>query len=174
MTLFEGYMSKTRGGNAAFIAQQRSERDDRFKVPQPGLSQARQYEPYPSGSRGPGEYVPYAAQAQYSGIPQSFPMAQQYYPQFSQANPAYVPKEMSASFLTAESAGYGHTQADVYRSATHQQMPSGAATSQSGLSHSGQTSSYTSTFPLPPGMSFQPQNPLGQSSASQEGYDPSK
>ncbi|KAI3318861.1 hypothetical protein HD806DRAFT_511181 [Xylariaceae sp. AK1471] len=173
MTLFEGYMNKTRGGSAAFIAQQRSERDDRFKTPQPGLTRDQQYEIYSTSNRELGDYTPYPNRPQYSGLSQPYPMTQQYPQHFTQSDPVHGPPGTSAPFVTAESAGHVHAQAELYRSATHQQMPSGVSPLQPGLGHSGQASSYTATGLPPPGMSFQPRDQFTGSSTGRQGYEPS-
>ncbi|KAI0854929.1 hypothetical protein F4860DRAFT_520354 [Xylaria cubensis] len=123
MTLFEGYMNKTRGGSATFIAKRRSERDDRFNTSQSRASRDKPYEVSPTSGHGIGGYMPYPNRArtpQYSGIPQAYPVTQ-HYPQYpSPSGPAQGPMGMSSPYMSAESAGRVSAQTEFYGHATHQ------------------------------------------------------
>ncbi|KAK8113385.1 hypothetical protein PG984_013911 [Apiospora sp. TS-2023a] len=79
MTLFEGYMVKTKGGDDAFMARERGDRYDQFTPQDPkgwGRAQTQASEPDPFGpfsSRGIGGYRPYqntATAPQQPGWPQ--------------------------------------------------------------------------------------------------------
>ncbi|KAK8065118.1 hypothetical protein PG997_011865 [Apiospora hydei] len=65
MTLFEGYMAKTKGGDGGFIAEQRGERYDRFQTPDARRREGTRPEaietnPFnPNGRPGNGGYHPY-------------------------------------------------------------------------------------------------------------------
>ncbi|KAI0401647.1 hypothetical protein F4802DRAFT_579320 [Xylaria palmicola] len=177
MTLFEGYMNKTRGGSATFIAKQRSERDDRFKSPQPGDRRDKFYEAAPAGGYGAGGYMPYPNRPrtpQYSGIPQQpYPMAQQHYPQHPGPSvSAQRPLGMSAPYLTTEAAGHIATQTEFYGQTTHQHAPGVVPvhphTGQGALD---QPRTYTTGVPPPPGMPFPPQDRFTGGGAGLPGHE---
>ncbi|KAJ8131176.1 hypothetical protein O1611_g2450 [Lasiodiplodia mahajangana] len=171
MTLFEGYMNKTRGGSATFIAKQRSERDDRFQSPQPGLTRDQQYGP-PS-DHGVGGYTPYQARPQapqFQNMPQSYPVAQHYPQHLSPSVPTRGSSAMPAPFVTVESTGIYAAQ-DSFRQATPQQMPSGVSLPFVGPSHVNQGSEYNAASSHPPGTSFPSQGQLHGSGAGHQGYE---
>ncbi|KAH9897444.1 hypothetical protein F4778DRAFT_235254 [Xylariomycetidae sp. FL2044] len=60
MTLFEGYMTKTKGGTDSFISHTRSERYDKFRGSEHDHMRVSHVpEGSPSAGRGPGGYYPY-------------------------------------------------------------------------------------------------------------------
>ncbi|KAI1746836.1 hypothetical protein F4782DRAFT_470827 [Xylaria castorea] len=177
MTLFEGYMNKTRGGSATFIARQRSERDDRFKSPQSGASQDRLYEASPTSAYGVGGYMPYPNRPrtpQYSGIPQSYPVTQHYPQHPSPSGPTQRPMGMSAPYLTAESAGHTTAQAEFYGHPMHPHVPGAVSVPPSGQGPFDPGRTYTTAVPPPSGMSFPSRDGFLGSSASLQGHETAK
>ncbi|KAJ2991740.1 hypothetical protein NUW58_g2409 [Xylaria curta] len=175
MTLFEGYMSKTRGGSATFIAKQRSERDDRFKTPQPGAPRDNVYEASHASGYGVGGYVPYQNRPQtpqYSGIPQPYPVTQHYPQHPSPSGPTQRPMGMSAPYLTTDSAGIISAQTEFYGHATHQHVPGGVSVPHSGQAPLEQGRTYATTVPAPSGASFLPRDRFAGSSAGPQGHEP--
>jgi hypothetical protein len=174
MTLFEGYMSKTRGGSASFIAKQRSERDDRFTTPQPGHAYSQAYEASPASGYGVGGYMPYTNRPrtpQYSGMPQLYPVAQQYPQHLTPSGPAHGHPGIPAPFMNPDSSGHIPTQAEPYRPATHQQIPGGVSPSHPAFGHVDQTGSHNAARPPPSGMPFPPRDQYGGSSTGRQGYE---
>ncbi|KAI0544511.1 hypothetical protein F4679DRAFT_35659 [Xylaria curta] len=168
MTLFEGYMNKTRGGSATFIAKQRSERDDRFKTPQSGASRDKLYEASPTSGYGVGGYMPYPNRArtpQYSSIPQPYPGTQNYPQHPSPSGPVQGLMGMSVPYLSTESAGHVSAQTEFYGHATHQHVPGAVSMPRPGQDpfELGRTHA---TVPPPSSMSFPSQGGFPGSSAS--------
>ncbi|KAI0448830.1 hypothetical protein F5B21DRAFT_88493 [Xylaria acuta] len=174
MTLFEGYMTKTRGGSATFIAKQRSERDDRFKTPQPGVPRDKLYEASPTSGYGVGGYTPYPNRPrtpQYSGVPQPYAVTQHYPQHPNPSGPTQGSVGMPAPYLTAESAGHLSAQTEFYGHATHQHVPGGASVPHSGQGPFEQGRTYTTAVQPPSGMSFPSRDRFPGSSGSLEGNE---
>ncbi|KAI8632708.1 hypothetical protein F5Y19DRAFT_418592 [Xylariaceae sp. FL1651] len=174
MTLFEGYMNKTKGGSATFIAKQRSERDDHFKGPDAGFGRdSSMYEASPTMHRGVGGYVPYQNRPrtpQTSAVPQSYHMTQQQPQHLSPSGSTYSLPSISMSHMTTETGGYIPSQGEAYRPAAHQQMPGGLPPTHLGPGHAEQPSSYTIGLP-PSGMTFPTQDQFGGTNTANKGYD---
>ncbi|KAI0439995.1 hypothetical protein F4803DRAFT_553542 [Xylaria telfairii] len=174
MTLFEGYMNKTRGGSATFIAKQRSERDDRFKTPQPGAPRDKLYEASQTSGYGVGGYMPYQNQPrtpQYSGIPQPYPVSQHYPQHPSPSGSTQRPMGMSAPYLTAESAGHISAQTEFYSHATQQHPLGGASVPHLGQGLFEQGRTYNAAVPTLSGISFPPQDGFPGGSANLQGHE---
>ncbi|KAI0112503.1 hypothetical protein GGR51DRAFT_507326 [Nemania sp. FL0031] len=168
MTLFEGYMNKTRGGSATFIAKQRSERDDRFQTPQRGIARDSQYET--PGGHGLGGYTQYQTPpraSQFHDTPQAYPTIQHYPQHLGPSVPAHASSGMSAPFVATESTGIYPAQDSFFMQATPQQIPSGPSPPFAGPSHTNQGSGYNTASPIPSGTTSQEQF---RSGAGQQGY----
>ncbi|KAI1324566.1 hypothetical protein F5Y16DRAFT_423877 [Xylariaceae sp. FL0255] len=122
MTLFEGYMSKTRGGSASFIAKQRSERDDAFRGGD-ARRETGSYEGLSTGGYVPYQSTPRTPQSSYQqpqhlspsgggmyGYPQGMPSNPTSYGQGDPYRPAQTggsPYDPSPSFTVRPSSQPG-------------------------------------------------------------------
>ncbi|KAI0966413.1 hypothetical protein F4678DRAFT_466486 [Xylaria arbuscula] len=168
MTLFEGYMTKTRGGSAALIASMRNERDDRFKAPQPRVPRDTLYESSATSGYGLGGYTPYQNRPrtpQYPGVPQPYPATQQYPQHLSPPGPPHKPMGMSAAYLTTEPVGHISAQTEFYGHTTQQHMPGGIP------GPFEPEKAYNTTVSAPPNM-YYPSRDVPGGGGSRQGHDP--
>lgn len=159
MTLFEGYMTKTRGGSAALIASMRNERHDRFKTPQARVPRDTRYESSATGSYGLGSYAPYQNRPrtpQYPGVPQTYPATQQYPQHPSPPGPLHKPMGMSAAYPTTEPVGHISAQTEFYGHTTQQHVP--------GAFEPGRT--YNTAVSAPPGTYYPSRDVTGGSESA--------
>jgi hypothetical protein len=124
MTLFDGYMTKTRGGTDGFLARERSERYDKFNEVHSDPRQSFNVESSPSGGPGIGYNRPYGGLA-----PQNEYQHQQYQPgsnpRLGQVQSMPVSQMGAQGYSPNQSYGYAAGPATGYVQNQHQHTPSG-------------------------------------------------